>query len=415
MFRHFDLVLFVAKRMRQHGGNKGNVSNKIVTIATIAVAIGMMMILIAIATGKGMQKEIQQKVVAFNGHLTVGHIENEEQSISTIPLTNQVSVRQYLDSQKEITEFHPYAAISGMLKTAEDFEGVILKGVDSTYNWSLLNDFLVKGDFPSLKNHHSNEILISQKIASRLQLNLQDQVDAVFISHQLQQYPNRRKFTISGIYNSGFPEIDNHLIMGGIGHIQAINRWAENEIGGYQILIDDFSQADAIAQKLYQELPIEMTTVSLLSRYGLIFQWISLFDFNILIILMIMIIVGVMNMSTALLALVFERTAMIGLLKALGGTNYLIQRIFLINGVLVMFRGLLVGNALALLFYLTQKQWSWIRLNPETYFVSSAPVHLTLWQVLGVNTLFLVVCALLLWFPTFMVMRIAPAKTLRVT
>ncbi|MCY4215709.1 MAG: ABC transporter permease [Flavobacteriaceae bacterium] len=401
--------------MRQHIGSKGNVSTKIVIIATIAVALGMMMILIAIATGKGMQKEIRQKAVAFHGHLTVVHIENEDQSISTVPLTDQASVQKHLYSRQEITELYPYATKSGMLRTSEDFEGIIFKGVDSTYNWNSIDDFLVAGDFPSLKNHYSNEVLISQTVAARLQLDLQDQVDAVFLNDMLQQYPNRRKFTISGIYNSGFLDIDNHLIMGSIGHIQKINRWEEDEIGGYQILIDDFTRTDEIAQELYQELPMDLTTISLLSRYGLIFQWISLFDFNILIILIIMIVVGVMNMSTALLALVFERTAMIGLLKALGGTNHLIQRIFLINGILVMFRGLLIGNALALLFYLTQKQWSWIRLNPETYFVSSAPVHLTLWQVLGVNTLFLVVCALLLWFPTFMVMRIAPAKTLRVT
>lgn len=415
IFRNYDLVFFVAKRMRQHIGNKGNVSTKIIAIATIAVALGMMMILIAFATGKGMQKEIQQKVVAFNGHLTVVHIENEDQSISTVPLTDQASIRKHLYSQQEVVEFYPYATKSGMLRTSEDFEGILLKGVDSTYNWNSIDDFLVKGDFPNLESHYSNEILISQTLASRLKLDLQDQVDAVFLHDMFQQYPNRRKFTVSGIFNSGFPDIDNNLVIGSIGHIQTINRWEENEIGGYQILIDDFTRTDSVAQELYQELPFDLTTVSLLSSYGPIFQWISLFDFNILIILIIMVMVGVMNMSTALLALVFERTTMIGLFKALGATNKTIQQVFLINGVLIMFRGLLIGNALAWMFYFSQKQWSWIQLNPETYFVSSAPVHLTLWQVFGINILFLVVCALLLWFPTLMVMRIAPAKTLRVT
>ena len=215
-----------------------------------------------------------------------------------------------------------------------------LRGVDSTYHWNLIEDFLVEGTFPNLKTQVSNEILISQTLASRLELDLQDQVDAIFLTDRHQQYPNRRIFRISGLFNSGFPDIDHHLIIGDLGHIQTINRWNENEIGGYQILIDDFAQVEDLSQKLYQELPIDLTTVSLLNRYSLVFQWISLFDFNILIILIIMVVVAVMNMSTALLALVFERTTMIGLFKALGATNKIIQQVFLVNGVLIMIRGL---------------------------------------------------------------------------
>ncbi len=401
--------------MRQSRGNKSNVSSKIITIATIAVALGIMMILIAFATGKGMQKEIQQKAVAFNGHLNVVHIENENQELTIYPFEDQPEVRELLDSHDQVVDYFPFAIKAGILKTSDDFEGILFKGVDSKYQWDALGDFLVRGSFPQLSDQNRSEILISENIATRLRLDLGDWVEAAFQYDASQQYPNRRKFTISGIYNSGFTDIDNSLIMGDIGHIQKINRWESNDIGGYQIMIENFKQLEDLSQKLYQELPMNLGVVSLLSKYELIFQWISIFDFNILIILIIMLVVGVMNMSTALLALIFERTAMIGLFKAYGATNRLIQRIFLTNGVLIMVRGLVAGNLLSLVFYFTQKQWSWIRLDPETYFVSSAPVHLTLWQILGVNVLFLLVSVVLLWLPSLMVMRIAPAKILRIT
>ena len=400
--------------MRSNVANKGSVSSKIIMIATFAVAIGMVMILVAMATGKGMQKEIQQKAVAFNGHLLVSALENQEQQLTIYPFVEQEEIVDLLNSYPEVIGFYPFATRAGILQTKTDFEGIVIKGVDSLYNWRSISDFLVDGKFPNIGAKTSDEILISQTISSRLGLLIGDTVDAYFLHNVTQRHPNRRKFVVTGIYSSGFKDIDNSLIMGDLRHIQRINGWEPNEIGGYQVFIDDLTKSTVLAESLYYALPTNLGTTSLISQYNLIFQWIALFDFNILIILVIMVIVGVMNMSTALLALIFERTRMIGILKALGMTSRAIQQIFLFNGLLIMGRGLLIGNFLSLVFYLSQRHWGWIKLDPETYFVSNAPVSLSIIQVLSINVLFLVVSILLLWIPSAMVLRIAPAKIMRV-
>lgn len=414
MFKKYQVAYLIAKRMRGNVDDKGSVSSRIIVIATIAVVIGIVMILVAVATGKGMQKKIQEKAVAFNGHVLVSALENQDQELTVYPIKTDDQTVKVLNSHPKITEYYPFATKAGMLQTDTDFEGIVLKGVDSTFNWDPLADFLVEGKFPKIGSIVTNQILLSQTIASRLKLEVGDYVNAYFQYDSSQRFPNRRRFEISGIYSSGFSDIDENLILGDIRHIQRINRWTSSEIGGYQVFLDDFDQTSIVSEALYYELPATIGTTSLISQYGLIFQWIALFDFNILIIIVIMVIVGVMNMSTALLALIFERTRMIGMLKALGMLGKSIQHIFLINGLLIMGRGLLIGNFLVLLFYLSQKQWGWIKLDPHTYFVSTAPVSLTVFDVLGINALFLIVCTLLLWIPSAMVLRVAPAKIMRV-
>lgn len=400
--------------MRGNARDKGSVSGKIIAIATIAVAIGIIMILVAMATGKGMQKKIQEKAVAFNGHVLVSALENQDQELTVYPIKTDEQTVKILNSYPKITEYYPFATKAGMLQTETDFEGIVLKGVDSTFHWDPLADFLVMGKFPKIGSTVTNQILLSQTIASRLELKVGDYVNAYFQYDSSQRFPNRRRFAISGIYSSGFNDIDKNLIIGDLRHIQRINRWTSDEIGGYQVFLDDFAETSIVSEALYYELPATLGTTSLISQYGLIFQWIALFDFNILIIIVIMVIVGVMNMSTALLALIFERTRMIGMLKALGMLGKSIQHIFLINGLLIMGRGLVIGNFLALLFYFSQKQWGWIKLDPQTYFVSTAPVSLGVFEVLGINALFLIICTLLLWIPSAIIVRVAPAKIMRI-
>lgn len=400
--------------MRGNAEDKGSVSGRIIVIATIAVAIGIVMILVAMATGKGMQKKIQEKAVAFNGHVLVSALENQDQEFTIYPIKTDEQTVRVLNSHPKITEYYPFATKAGMLQTETDFEGIVLKGVDSSFHWEPLTEFLVEGKFPQIGSAVSNQILLSETISSRLELKVGDYVNAYFQYDSSQRFPNRRRFEISGIYSSGFNDIDRNLMIGDIRHIQRINRWTSDEIGGYQVFINDFADTSIVSEALYYELPATLGTISLISQYGLIFQWIALFDFNILIIIVIMVIVGVMNMSTALLALIFERTRMIGTLKALGMLGKSIQHIFLINGLLIMGRGLLIGNFLALLFYFSQKKWGWIKLDPQTYFVSTAPVSLGVFEVLGINVLFLIVCTLLLWIPSAIVLRVAPAKIMRI-
>jgi lipoprotein-releasing system permease protein len=225
--------------------------------------------------------------------------------------------------------------------------------------------------------------------------------------------PQRRRFKISGLYFSGFPDIDENLAYTNLRQIQRLNRWKADEIGGYEVFIKDFSKLRTTAEELYLGLPSELNSSALSDRYSSIFQWIALFDFNVLIILIVMLIVGVINMATALLVLILERSRMVGLLKTLGATHMLIQKIFLYNGILIMTRGLLFGNLVGLFIYFSQQQFKWIRLDPQTYFVTSAPVALSWVEVVSINLFFLAIASLLLWLPSKIILRMSPSEALR--
>ena len=392
---------------------KNTVSPRIINIATIAVALGISSILIATSTSRGLQKEIQNKTSAFNGHILVTLFENNESQISVLPIQDKKSVRKKIKQNKNLDRFHSIALKAGMLKNNSDFEGVLFKGVSSNFKWSSLDPFKIEGNFPDFSNTISKEILISEILSRQFNLEVGDQIDAFFLKNSTQNIPNKRRFKVSGIYFSGFPDIDNNLIYCDLRQIQKINRWDENLIGGYELFVKDFSLIPYTTDQVYNSLPSEFNSIPISDRYSSVFQWIALFDFNILIILIVMILVGVTNMATALLVLILERSRMIGLLKAIGAKNNMIQKIFLYNGVFIMTKGLIFGNLIGLGFYFSQKLLGWIRLDPSTYFVEVAPVSLSSFEVLFSNLFFLFIFTLLLWLPSRIILRISPSKVLR--
>ena len=408
-----NLPLFFAKRMRQPVLNKDSVSHQIINIATIAVTLGIITILIAVATGRGLQKEIRKKTAAFNGHLVVMPFENNSSKISLLSFKNNLDFSSIWKTENPIIYSYGFAIKAGMLKAGEEFEGILFKGVDSNFESSELSDFMREGEIPNWGENNSDKIVISQRIADRLELHAGETVEAYFQNSTTQRLPNKRKFTVSGIFSTGFPDIDKNLILGDLNQIQRLNRWGNDQIGGYQIFLKEPNQIENITEEIYQYLPPELDAQSLNDQYSSIFQWISLFDFNILVIMIIMLLVGVINMATALLVLILERSRMVGLLKALGAPHRMIQNIFLYNGIVIMSKGLLIGNILGLLFYFTQQQWGWIQLDPETYFVDKAPVILTFYEIFAVNLIFLLISALLLWLPSRIIISITPAKVLR--
>ena len=250
-------------------------------------------------------------------------------------------------------------------------------------------------------------------MADRLGLSLGQKVEAFFQSQTREGLPKRRRFTIVGMYFSGFPDIDQNLIYADIRQVQRLNQWNKSQIGGYELFVNDFHEVELTANRIYERLPSELNSSSITDRFSGIFQWIALFDFNVLIILIVMLLVGVINMATALLVLILERSRMIGLLKALGANNTLVQKIFLYNGTVIMMQGLFWGNLIGLGFYFSQNYWGWIRLDPAAYFVSQAPVYINGFHVIFVNLFFLGISTLLLWIPSKIILRISPSRVLR--
>jgi len=400
--------------MQYQKQNKSTVSGRIINIATVAVAIGISAVLIAISVSEGLQREIEKKTSAFNGHILATSFENNESKVSLLPFEDDQSLKSQIAKEENLTRIHSIALKAGMLKTKNNFEGFLLKGVSKDFDWSSLSSFITQGRFPNLeKETPSVELLISETLADRLGLSLGQKVDAYFQNQSGEGLPNRRRFTIVGVYFSGFPDIDQNLIYGDLRIVQRLNKWKSNQIGGYEIFVSDFKNVNATANRIYEILPSDLNCSSITDRFSGIFQWIALFDFNVLIILVVMLLVGIVNMATALLVLILERSRMIGLIKALGANNTLIQRIFLYNGTLIMSKGLLWGNLIGLGFYFSQQYWSWIQLDPATYFVEQAPVYISWFQVVFVNILFLVISSLLLWIPSKIILKISPSRVLR--
>tara|TARA_X000000950_G_scaffold66210_2_gene81523 strand:+ start:7667 stop:8857 length:1191 start_codon:yes stop_codon:yes gene_type:complete len=392
---------------------KGSVSARIIKIAILAVAMGMAMILIAVATGKGLQKDIQNKTAAFNGHLVVSPFENSESQISVLPIADNSDLYGMLQNELGVLHVQKVAMKGGLLKSEADFEGIVYKGVASDYKWENLEGFMVEGRFPRFMDRPSKEIIISKVIADRLSVAVGDELTAYFQNSLQQKVPNIRKFEVTGLFLSGFPDFDQNFVIGDLQHVQRINKWNPEEIGAYEVFTSDITALQSIANSIYAKLPSDLDAVEITRQYATIFQWISLFDFNILIIIIVMIIVGVINMSTALLVLILERTRMIGLFKTIGAGNRLIRKIFLYNGIVIMGYGLFWGNLTGLLFYFSQKYFGWIRLDPETYYVNTAPVSLNLFDLLSINAGVLIVSSLLLLIPLAIISSIRPARVLR--
>ena len=398
--------------MRGLNGIKNNVSARIINIATLAVSIGLATILIAFSVSKGLQHEIENKIGIFNGHILVTLFENNESKISILPINESPLIKDKFLNISNVSRFHPVALKAGILKNKFDFEGILFKGVNSDFDLTSLESFFIRGRFPNLTKDLSKEILISETLSKKLSLDVGDKTDVFFQNDLKNGLPSVRRFTVSGIFLSGFPDIDENLIFGDIGHVQKINKWGKDQFGAYEVFVKNFEQLKETNEKIYNDLPSEINSISITERYPSIYKWIALFDFNVLIILIIMILVGIINMATALLVIVLERSKMIGLLKAIGFQNNTIRKIFLFNGMVILGKGLFFGNLVGLGFYILQKNFGLIKLDPATYFVELAPVKISFFQIIFVNGLFLIISAFLLWVPLKIILNISPSQAI---
>ena len=393
---------------------KKNISNRIINIAILAVSIGITIIIIALLTGKGLQEKIKSKTTAFNGHISITPFENNESQISVLPFKDDFNLKKTIKKNKGINIINSVAFDGVILKNKNDFEGGLFKGVNFDYTWYIIKDFLVEGKYPNIdKNEISNEIILSKSLANKLSIELGNTIDLYFQNLNNKNLPYRSRFKIVGLFNSGFPEIDNNLIYGDIDQIRRVKKWDKNMIGGYEIFIDNIYNSDQVSERIYNQLPPNLDSLSIIKRFKSIFQWIALFDFNILIILIIVIIVSLVNLSTALLILIFEKSKMISILKTMGLNNIMIKKIFLWNGLLIIIKGLLIGNFFGIIFFVIQKKYSLIKLDPQTYFVDIAPVIFDFRNVLFANMLFIITCIIILWIPLNIILKISPSKGLR--
>lgn len=408
-----NLEYFIAKRLVTAKEYKSSISAPIIKIAIAAIAIGMVMMIISVATGMGLQQKIREKVSAFNGHIIISNYDNNQSEATLTPIAKNQKFYPKFNSVAGISHIQAVATKAGIIRTEKAFEGIIFKGVGTDYKWDNIQEYLIAGHLPNLSSQLNSEVVISQFLADRLELKVGDAFNTFFIKENQNQLPNIRRFKITGIFNSGFQEFDATYIIGDIRHVQRMNKWTPNQIGAFEIFVQDFDQIQSVGEEVYQQTPSNLDSKTIIEKYSYIFDWLLLFDFNIIIILGVMILVATINMVVALLVLILERTQMIGILKALGANNWSVRKIFLYNAFYLIVRGLLWGNCIGIGVLLIQKYFGIIELNPENYYVNQAPVYFNLGYIAALNLLTVGVCFLVLLIPSYIITKISPIKAIR--
>jgi lipoprotein-releasing system permease protein len=408
-----NLEYFIAKRLITAKHFKSSISAPIIKIAISAIAIGMIMMIVSVATGIGLQQKIREKVSAFNGHVIISNYDNNQSEVTLVPISKKQDFYPKFNSVPEVTYIQVIASKAGIIRTESAFEGIILKGVGADYQWNNIKEYIVSGNLPDFSKGINQEVVISQFLANRLNLKVGDSFNTFFIKEDQNQLPNSRRFKITGIFNSGFQEFDATYIIGDIRHIQRMNKWKPEEVGAFEVFVNDFNDIEAIGEKVYEQTSSTQDAKTIVEKYSYIFEWLKLFDFNIIIILAVMILVATINMVVALLVLILERTQMIGILKALGADNWSVRKIFLYNAFYLIVRGLFWGNLIGISLLLIQQYFGIITLDPENYYVDKAPVYLNWVYVVLLNLLTITVCFLVLLIPSYIITKISPVKAIR--
>ena len=369
--------------------------------------------LFSIATGVGLQRKIKEKISGFNGDIQITNYDTNNSSITVNPIDLHQDFYPAFKDIPNVKSVQPFATIGGIIRTAKEFEGVILKGVDQNYDWSFFNEYLVAGKTPDYSEQISSEVLISDKTSRRLDLKVGDDFHMFFVKDNPNKIPNSRKFHVLGIFNSGFEEFDEKYLIGDIRHIQRINKWDEDQIGGFEVYTHNFDDLKITGFEIYGAIDPTLNALTIAEKFPGIFEWLNLFDTNIAVIIGIMILIAGINMITALLVLILERTQMIGILKALGNNNTSIRKIFLYNAAYLIGKGLLWGNIIGIGMLLIQKYFGLISLDPETYYVSQIPVYLNIKYIVMINLGTLILCFLMLIIPSVIVSKISPVKAIK--
>ncbi|WP_304198389.1 ABC transporter permease [Flavobacterium alvei] len=408
-----NLEYFIAKRLITAKHFKSSISAPIIKIAISAIAIGMIMMIVSVATGIGLQQKIRNKVSAFNGHIIISNYDNNQSEVTLVPISKKQDFYPKFTSIPEVSHIQAVASKAGIIRTETAFEGIILKGVGTDYQWDNIKEYVVSGKVPDFSKGLNQEVLISQLLANRLNLKVGDSFNTFFIKENQNKLPNIRRFKISGIFNSGFQDLDATYIIGDIRHIQRMNKWNLNQVGAFEVFANDFDDIKSVGEQVYEKTSSTLDSKTIIEKYSYIFEWLKLFDLNIVIILGVMILVATINMVVALLVLILERTQMIGILKALGSNNWSVRKIFLYNAFYLIIRGLFWGNLIGISLLLIQQYFGIIKLNPENYYVNQAPVYINLGYILLLNLLTVIICFLVLLIPSYIITKISPVKAIR--
>ncbi|MAW21809.1 MAG: hypothetical protein CMD16_05395 [Flavobacteriales bacterium] len=404
-----NVEYFIARKLFTAKEENNSYTRPILRIAILAIALSVSVMLLSVMVVTGFKDDISNKVLGFNSHITISNFTNN-QSYESEPISIEQDFYPSIKDEKGIKNINVFATKAGIVKTADEIHGVILKGVSFDYDWSFFKDNLVSGNVFDIKDSvKSNNILISEEVAKKLKLEIDDD----FIIYFVQDPPRVRKFKIKGIYNTSMIDFDKLFVIADLKHIQSLNGWSDYQVGGFEITIDNFDNLNKLTERIYEQVPYDLNAQSIKEKVPQIFDWLDLQDINVRVILVLMLVVGVINMITALLILILERTRMIGILKAIGANNWSVRKVFLYSAVHLIVKGLFLGNLIGLGFGFLQQKFRIISLDPETYYMNTVPINFDLSYILLLNIGTIIVCYLILIIPSVIITKITPIKAIR--
>lgn len=411
-----SLSLFIARRIYRESDGGKQVSRPAVLIAMAGIAIGLAVIIIAVAVVIGFKSEVRNKVIGFGSHIQIANMDAVN-SYETHPVVVGDSMIAALTNHPDVSHVQRYSTKPGMIKTEDAFQGMVLKGVGPEFDPSFLKAYLVEGEIPVFSDSvSSNRVLISKSLATKMKLKLGDKIYTYYIQDDIRA----RRLTIAGIYQTNFSEYDNLFLLTDLSLVNRLNGWEPEQVSGVEIQVRDYDKLEDITYD------IAVDTDNQRDRFGgvyyvrnieqlnpQIFEWLGLLDLNVWVILFLMIGVAGFTMISGLLIIIIERTNMIGILKALGANNYTIRKTFLWLAVFLIGKGMLWGNAIGLAFCILQSQFGIFKLDPESYYVDTVPVSFNILLFILINIGTLLASVLMLIGPSFLITKINPASSMR--
>ena len=379
-------------------------------IAVASVALGIAIMLISIAVVVGFKNQIRDKVIGFVAPIHIQAL-NQNESIEETPFLFDSVLNARLD-KPFITEMHKTANKAGIIKTDEEIQAVVLKGVDFEYNWKYIDSYLVGGEIPQYtENERSNDVVISNIIAHKMNLNIGDPVRIWFVDTEMKA--RGRKFNVKGIYETGLQECDERFVYCDLNQIRRLNGWDNGEIGHLEIWVDNEALINEYNRQIYYSIPTELVSYSAMESYPQIFDWLELQDMNVVIIIVLMLLVAGITIISMLLIIILERTSTIGLLKAMGASNGLIRSIFLRRSCRILLIGMAIGDVIGIGLCLIQKLFNIISLSPESYYLSAVPIELNIWHIIILNVGTMILWVMMLLLPTMLINNVRPSKSIR--
>lgn len=410
---------FIARRLFFDKSKQQQLSARIIRIALFSVALGLAVMIVSVAVITGFKSEIKNKVTGFGSHIQI--VSYGAQNTYEIP---PVSANQpFFDKLKQletVTSIHAFATKPGIIKTEETTQGIIFKGVDSGFNWWFFKQNLIEGEIPEFSDStRTNSFLISDNLSKKLRLKTGDKAVLYFVREN-EFNPRLLQLQVAGVYRTNLEEFDNLFVIGDLKQVQRLNDWRPDQVGGFELMVADLNLIEEINQQVrdlvvsYSENESDLLRTETVTRqYQAIFDWLSVLDMNVWVILSLMTLVAGFNMISALLVLILERSTMIGILKAIGTTNTKIRKVFLYLAFLITVRGLFWGNITGIMIIALQKTLGIVKLNPATYYVDVVPVNFSIAHLLMINIATISLIILMLIVPSFLVSKISPEKTIR--